>query len=76
MHIVTKGVRRATRLICCGEKTLQEMTTRAHRAHRRKVNQDLNVLVDKINCGSVDVEDVSYNNNPDPKHIVTTFDIS
>ena len=76
MHIVTKGARKSTRLVYGGDDALKEQATRAHRAHRRQVNQDLNMMVDKINCGAVDVEYIDYNNDPDPTHTVTAYDIA
>jgi hypothetical protein len=46
INLVTKSARRATRIVCSGERTMHYMKRYIHRKHRREIKQRLNNLYD------------------------------
>lgn len=49
---------------------------KAHRAHRRSINEELSILVDEINSGALDLDEVDVNNTPERGHMVTGWEVA
>lgn len=74
MAIVTRSARKDARLVC-GPK-VSDLASQAHRAHRHDVKQRLDSLVNSINSEVVPLKDVSFDNQPARKHMVTGWEIA